>query len=286
MSVRSQRIMFFISILVSIIAFWDFKAIYYLKSLIVLLHEICHAGAALISGSSVENILIHANEEGETLVQGNMKLSFIFVVSAGYIGSSFLGGYLLKSGFQKTYAQKILGLLGILILVFTYFYSYSHAFTFQTGFVFAVLFIICSMIHKEISALVLIYLGVGIALYSVYDLMDFVHNIHNSDAGILARWLVGKSGKFFGMSSARLGLLIAFVWSIISASGLLILLKKTFEEPDKYKNMNKIQRHLMQAQVNPEVAQWFLSRGLDLDGKPLSKNWASELKKKVNNENV
>ena len=48
----------------------------YLKAVIVLFHEICHASAALLTGGVVERIFIHGNETGETVISGKMQASF------------------------------------------------------------------------------------------------------------------------------------------------------------------------------------------------------------------
>lgn len=276
---RSQKIIFFISIVLTLIAIWNFKIMLHLKSLIVLFHEICHASAALLTGGVVEKIFIHGNETGETIISGQMQASFLFVVSAGYIGSSLLGGILLNRGFHKNQAKQVLGFVGIFLILFTHFYSDNHNFTYNTGIRFGIIFIILSFISKELSSLTLIFLGTGVSLYSVYDLVDFTNQIQHTDAGILANWILGKKEKVFGLNLKELGICIAVIWSSISLFILGILVQKTFTEPDRLLKMSKLKRQFVEAKVEPDVAQWFLSRGLDLNGKPLDKDWATQLKK-------
>ncbi len=251
----------------------------HLKGLIVLFHEICHATAALVTGGIVERIFIHGNETGETVISGRMEISFIFVVSAGYIGSSLLGGVLLNRGFDKKHAKHFLGFVGIFLIAFTHFYSANHDFTYNTGIRFGIIFIILSLMSKEISSLTLIFLGTGVSLYSVYDLVDFTNHIQHTDAGILANWILGKREKLIGLNLKQLGILIAIIWSSISLFILGLLVKKTFTEPDRFLKMSKLKRQFVEGKVQPDVAQWFLSRGLDLNGKPLDKDWATQLKK-------
>lgn len=276
---RSQKIIFFLSIILSLIAFWNLSIMLQLKALIVLFHEICHASAALLTGGVVERIFIHGNETGETVISGKMQASFLFVVSAGYIGSSILGGVLLNRGFHKRHAKEFLGFVGVFLLLFTHFYSSDHNFTYNTGIRFGIIFIILSLISKEISSLVLIFLGTGVSLYSVYDLADFANHINHTDAGILANWILGKRDRVFGLNLTQLGILIAAIWSSISIFILGTLVKKTFTEPNHFLKMSKLKRQFAEAKVEPDVAQWFLSRGLDLNGKPLDKDWATQLKK-------
>lgn len=276
---RSQKIIFFLSIILTLIAFWNFQAMTYLKAVIVLFHEICHASAALLTGGVVERIFIHGNETGETVISGKMQASFLFVVSAGYIGSSLLGGVLLNRGFDKKHAKQFLGFIGIFLILFTHFYSANHDFTYNTGIRFGIIFVILSFISREISSLTLIFLGTGVSLYSVYDLVDFTNHIHHTDAGILASWILGKKERLFGLNLKELGILIAVIWSSISLFILGTLVKKTFTEKDPFARMSKLKRQFAEAKVEPDVAQWFLSRGLDLNGKPLDKDWATQLKK-------
>ncbi len=276
---RSQKIIFFLSIILTLIAFWNFKIMLHLKGLIVLFHEICHASAALLTGGVVERIFIHGNETGETVISGKMQTSFLFVVSAGYIGSSLLGGILLNRGFHKKQAKQVLGFIGIFLILFTHFYSANHDFTYNTGLRFGIIFVILSFVSKEISSLTLIFLGTGVSLYSVYDLVDFTNQIQHTDAGILAHWILGKKERVFGLNLKELGICIAVIWSSISLFILGTLVKKTFTEKDPFARMSKLKRQFAEAKVEPDVAQWFLSRGLDLNGKPLAKDWATQLKK-------
>ncbi len=281
---RSQKIIFFLSIILTLIAFWNFKIMLHLKGLIVLFHEICHASAALLTGGVVERIFIHGNETGETVISGKMQISFLFVVSAGYIGSSILGGVLLNRGFDKKHAKQFLGFVGVFLILFTHFYSANHDFTYNTGIRFGIIFIILSFISKEISSLILIFLGTSVSLYSVYDLVDFTNQIQHTDAGILANWILGKKEKLFGLNLKQFGILIAIIWSSTSLFILGILVKRTFTEPDRFLNMSNLKRQFVEAKVEPDVAQWFLSRGLDLNGKPLDKDWATQLKKEGMNK--
>jgi hypothetical protein len=214
-----------------------------------------------------------------------MQASFLFVVSAGYIGSSILGGVLLNRGFHRKQAKQVLGFVGIFLILFTHFYSANHDFTYNTGIRFGIIFIILSFVSKEISSLVLIFLGTGVSLYSVYDLVDFTNHIQHTDAGILANWILRKRESFFGLNLKELGVLIAVLWSAISLFLLGILVKKTFTEPDRFLKMSKLKRQFVEAKVEPDVAQWFLSRGLDLNGMPLDKDWATQLKKEGTGKN-
>jgi len=96
--------------------------------------------------------------------------------------------------------------------------------------------------------------------------------------------MIGKKERFLGLNLNQLGVMIALIWSSISVLLLGTFVKKTFTEPDPFAKMSKLKKQFAQANVEPDVAQWFLSRGLDLDGKPLHKDWATQLKKEGLNE--
>lgn len=275
---RNQKIIFLFSIIVSIIAFWNLSFLKNLKLLIVLFHEIFHAIASILTGGIVKQIFIHSKEAGETIVNGN-RISFLFVVSAGYIGTSIFGTYLLNIGFGKKFSKLNLILISCLLSFICYKFTNFNSLAFKIGIQSAAFFLIIGILSKEISSLILIFLGTSFSLYSIYDLSDFTEQLLNSDAGILARWLLQNRNNFFGLNQNELSYTIAILWSLVSLVIMVSMLKKTFKEDNPYEDMNEIQKQFASSNVNPDVAKWFLERGLDLNGKPLKKNWAVEINK-------
>lgn len=278
---KKQKLMFFFAITISVIAFWDLVFLKKLKLLIVLFHEIFHALASLATGGIVKQIFLHSKEAGETIIQGN-GISFLFVVSAGYVGTSIFGGYLLLVGFEKKLAKLNLILISLILIFTTTTFTESNSLAYKIGIQSGVLFLFMGIVSKEISSLILIFLGTSFSLYSIYDLSDFTEQVLSSDAGILAKWLIQNRKTFLGMNLEQLAYSIALFWTLVSLVFVIQLLKKTFKEDDPFKNMNEIQKQFASSNVNPEVAKWFLERGLDLNGKPLKKNWAVEINKERN----
>ena len=276
---KNEKIILVVSIIISFITFWNLPFIKYFKLLVVLIHEICHASVALLTGNGVQQILVHHKESGQTIISEGRSFSFLLIVSAGYIGSTFLGGFLLWRGFERKYSKLTLFVLGIVLLFFTFYYSKGNSFTFTLGLEFGFIFITFSLFPKIVSSLSLIFIGSSISLYSIYDLSDFTTSLMNTDAGILANWLLGKKDFLMGFSKKQFAYLIAILWSILSLLGLFHILKKVFTDSDRFKHLNSLQKQFAESNVSPEVAKWFLERGLDLNGKPLSKNWAKEIKK-------
>jgi hypothetical protein len=275
---KSQKIIFFICILLALVTFWDFPFIKNIKLLVVLIHEICHAMATLLTGGVVKKILLHSREAGETIIEGN-KISFLFIVSAGYIGTSILGGFFLWKGFEKKHSRIVLFCVGLTLIIFSIFFSDKHTLAYKTGLQSGIFFLILSPISLELSSILLIFLGSTVGLYSIYDISDFKEQLMNTDAGILANWILGKKELFFFLNRVQLAYSIAFIWTSISVFSIFQILKKTFKEKDRFEHLNSFQRHIAESNVSPDVAKWFFERGLDLNGKPLSKNWTSELRK-------
>lgn len=252
----------------------------YLKDLVVLFHEICHAIATVLTGGVVERVSIHNNESGETIANpGKLKAAFVFVVSAGYIGSSVLGGLILYRGFSGKYEKQTLSILGILLLFATFQFSKSGNLAYSTGIVWGAIFLVIGVINRSASAMILVSLGTLISMYSVYDLLDFTGNIHSTDAGIFAYWLLKiPTSKGKPPSSViLLSYFIATIWSVISICILYLTLKKTFRE-DTSEILPELPVDRFPGEVTPEIAEWFISRGLDLNGKPLPQELISEFK--------
>lgn len=283
---RTEKIMFLFSIILALVSAWNLPFMSFIKDLIVLFHEICHATATILTGGKVHSILIHGHEAGETLAYpGAIKASFIFSVSAGYIGSSFLGGLILTRGYGNKYQRYTIIMLGLMLILFTWFFSKYHPLTYKTGVIWGIIFILTGIISRMASATVLIFLGTSISLYSIYDLMDFFQNISNTDAGILAKWFITRKifeSQAAGWNERTLGYLIACIWSAISIGILILFMKAIFFR--KYSPLEKsiynITRNVVNGNVKPDVADWFLQRGIDFDGKPLPKELYNNIKKK------
>ncbi len=239
MSLRALNFVFFFSFLLSLIAFWDHQITNYLKEFVVLIHEICHATAALFTGGVVKGISLHGNEGGETIATpSSFRGSFILVVSAGYIGSSLVGGLLLRFGFQRRHTKQTMILFGLLLISISVLYSQLGDLAYFTGILWGVGILLLGMIGERISTISLVFLGTSISLYSLYDLSDFAERITETDAGILAFWMAGLTPEDLESSNPPfyvifLGYLIASLWSILSISIILFFLKASLFHPEE-----------------------------------------------------
>ncbi|KAF9485464.1 hypothetical protein BDN70DRAFT_795804, partial [Pholiota conissans] len=73
-------------------------------------HELCHISAAILSGGRILKITIDPHVGGATIVEGG---SPGFTLSAGYIGSTLLGGTFVLAGWDTLVAKIMSFVLGV-----------------------------------------------------------------------------------------------------------------------------------------------------------------------------
>ncbi|TGN17153.1 M50 family metallopeptidase [Leptospira idonii] len=273
MSDKPVKFAIFLSLILSLVAFWDHHVTSYLKEFVVLIHEICHASAALFTGGMVKGIALHGNEGGETIATpASFRGSFILVVSAGYIGSSLVGGLLLKLGFAGKNARQTLILFGLLLISVSVIYSKLGELAYFTGIFWGVGVLVIGMLGESISILTLVFLGTSISLYSIYDLSDFADKLPETDAGILAFWMSGLTPEDLSHEEVPiavlfLGYLIATLWSLLSIGIIYFFLKGSLKDSvpaDSFEeNLGLDRFEKFPDQLSPEAKMWLEKRGVD-----------------------
>ncbi|KAI0923821.1 hypothetical protein AcW1_006677 [Taiwanofungus camphoratus] len=73
-------------------------------------HEFCHIVMAVLTGGSVVKVTIDPDVGGATYVEGGHSLA---ILSAGYIGSTIIGGIFVLSGFDTLMAKIVSFVLGL-----------------------------------------------------------------------------------------------------------------------------------------------------------------------------
>ncbi|PJZ27115.1 peptidase M50 [Leptospira hartskeerlii] len=275
---RFLRLALLLAIIVTLLSYWNHGWVSYLKDFVVFIHEAGHAIATLISGGSVQMIELNGDEAGQTVASPTSgKSPFIFVVSAGYLGSCLVGGFLINRGFKGSLVRPTLLLLGGAVLLLTLKYTSSGGLAQRTGLLWGIFLLVSSFLPFGWDRLITVFLGTSVSLYSLYDLLDFTENVQNTDAGILAYWATGTSPVGAVPKSVLfLGYLIALLWSFFSVSIIFFSLKRAVaprpvpvEAPGFDEGPVLGLDNPFPGEVTPEVLEWFLSRGLDLNGKPL-----------------
>lgn len=284
MKLHHSKIWFASAVFLAMFTVWNFSFMSFLKSFSVLIHEICHASVILISGGGLEKIHLTPFESGEVL--GKISgWSYVPAVSAGYIGSSLFGGYLLQRGFSTESSKTQTAFISFILSFFTLFYTDPLSYAQITGIIWSLLLFVCIFIPEKIHSMFLIFLGVSCAMYSIYDLTDFTGNIELTDAGLLAsgsRQMLRSTG--LDISLKKLSYLIAASWSLISIFTVVFFLKKTFIRnfTEGEHGLEEMLAEYSKGRVATDVAEWFLKKGIDLNGKPLPEKILKEIRSKEN----
>ena len=77
-----KQLSYLICLLGLIILAWEYPILYPLKLLVVFFHESSHALATLLTGGSVQELVINKDQGGHVISQGG---NLFIVLSAGYI---------------------------------------------------------------------------------------------------------------------------------------------------------------------------------------------------------
>jgi hypothetical protein len=167
------------------ILLWNSVVIYPIKIFVVLLHEMSHGLAAILSGGKIIRIIVTRELGGETITSGGLK----FVIAAsGYLGSLFFGAMMFYSAYNKKFSMWFNTILSIMILLFTVNYI-EGSFTIIFALIFALfLFLSPRLLNNMVHSYAMKILGLICSLYVLVDIKEdlLTLRIVPSDAQILA----------------------------------------------------------------------------------------------------
>lgn len=183
MSLRSRWLIRNFTVAFVLLVLWDTFLVKPLRVLVVLLHEIFHALAALITGGGVNTIEVISHRTGLTSLYGGAP---VVVYSAGYLGTAFFGALLLGSAYRWPVKRSLYLGIGVLLLVNTLVFvrtPFGWAYGLVAGLFFVTLF------FKEFrySAYFMDLIGVMCVVDVVYDVTGFFLAYSRNDAAILSR---------------------------------------------------------------------------------------------------
>ena len=164
---------------------WTTPVVYPLKIFVVLLHEISHGLAAIVTGGTVDRILLDTQQGGATWTRGG---NAFLILSAGYLGSLLWGLLLIElAGARAARARWALTTLATVLLVVAALYVrnlFGFVFTITAG---AALLFASRRLPPIGVARALMALGVTSALYALLDIRsDILQRPHlPSDAYML-----------------------------------------------------------------------------------------------------
>ena len=191
--------------------FWETPLIKPFRFFVVLVHEVNHAGAALLTGGEVVEMRTHWNESGHTLTRGGF---FPLISAAGYVGSALWGALLIYTSLFPQVQRLALLLMGAGCLGMTIHYTPLGGIDFYSGIGGGAVMIAVALLSQRAARMTAVWMGIMLCLYSLHDFQtDLLYVPERTDAGILAMYL--------GMPAPTAFLLaypIAFVWVVFSIS--------------------------------------------------------------------
>ncbi|MBI4601148.1 MAG: M50 family metallopeptidase [Planctomycetes bacterium] len=171
----------------AVVFLWDTVAVYPLKVLVVFLHELSHALAALLTGGSVQEIRVDPDQGGSCVTVGGSRF---VTLSAGYLGSLAWGGAVLVLATRTRHDRKIAGVLGAVLVAATLAYvrplgSFGFAFGAAAG---ALMLLAAARLSHGANDWILKVIGLTSCLYAVLDIKSDVLDRSQapSDAAMLA----------------------------------------------------------------------------------------------------
>lgn len=191
---------------------WNTIIIFPIKILVVLLHEISHGVAALLTGGTINGIDVSLNLGGECIVSGGNTL---IIASAGYIGSLVWGTLLFTSSYKYDYSKILATVISIILFLTVIFYIRS-SFGVLVSLIFSLLFYLSPRhLPRTFHFYLLRFIGLVSALYVIIDIKEDLITLtyRETDAQRIAE-LTGVPAVYWGI-----------LWFIISIVVLYFLFK-------------------------------------------------------------
>ena len=181
-----------------VFALWQTPVVVPLKILVVFLHEVSHALAALATGGSVSAITISTAQGGLTVTRGG---SLFLILSAGYLGSLALGALILLIALRTRWDRALMGALGLAMLVITALYlREGFAIFFGLGGA-AVMLAMAWFLPRDVNDMALRLIGLTSLIYVPWDIFnDTIQRAGlRSDATMLAEEFGGPAMLWGGL---------------------------------------------------------------------------------------
>lgn len=202
-----------LSLIASKIPFSNF-ILFPFKLFVTYLHEASHGLSAILTGGELLSFTMKLDTSGLAYTSGGIRP---IVISAGYLGSSICGSFLLLAALKKGSEKIVLNSLGIFFLVFSLLYARSFV-SFFSGIFFGLFMLALGKLkNRTFLSIFLMFLSVQVcfnSLDNIFDLLFFPSNIR-TDAQSMSEY-------FYGIFPP---ILIALVWLITSIAMYLFTLK-------------------------------------------------------------
>lgn len=173
--------------------FWDSPFLFPIRMFVVLLHELGHATAALLTGGEVLRIELLYAEGGAAFTSGGSRF---LILNAGYLGSLVFGCLLLVASRSPRLVRPVVALVALVTVLVTLIYLrplISFSFLYGAGASLA-LFVLARHAPLSVQQVVLRFLGLFSCLYALFDIRDDVLNFERVGAVSDATMLAGLTG--------------------------------------------------------------------------------------------
>lgn len=197
---------------------WDTPLLYPLKLFVVILHEMSHGIAAIMTGGTILEIQIDPRIGGLCrYAKPQGFIGDIFVASAGYLGSMFWGALILFVAARTRYDRYVLLLTGFIVFILTVLYvrePFGIAFCLIFS---AVMFGAFKFLPDWLNDYLLKFIGLTSCLYAIVDIKEDLIDRSGigSDADAIARLI--------GLPS--LSIAIGVLWIVLSLVIMFISMK-------------------------------------------------------------
>ena len=215
MNARSTQALILVVLIGCTVWLWSTLALYPIKLFVVLLHEISHGIAAIVTGGEVIEIEVNERIGGYCQYRGGNRL---VVASAGYLGSLVWGGVILVIASRTPYSRQLGTVLAAVLLTVTLLWIRNSFGVFYTAGIAVVLYVLCRFLPGVLVRILMQFLGTASCLYVIVDIYEDVIRIYQdgSDADTLAQ-LTGIPAIFWGLIWGAIAL-VMIVYSFYLAA--------------------------------------------------------------------
>ena len=167
---------------------------YPLRLFATFVHEAGHALAALLSFGSVKSLVVFPNGSGVTTTSGGWRF---LISSAGYLGTTFFGVWMILSARKTTSARLAMGVTGAVMVFLTAMYAgQSSSWPVLGGAVVALAMFAVATMEKVHTALKVLLVGLAACtLFGTFSYLWF--------GGGLLTWILGLGCGGLLLAGAR-----------------------------------------------------------------------------------
>jgi hypothetical protein len=213
---KITELVILITLLIISFFLWDTYFIYPIKLCVVLLHELSHAAAAILSGGKIIEMNIGFDLGGKCETDGG---NAILIASSGYLGSLLWGLLLFLAPNNKKSGFWIINSISVLILIITLSSSPGGIFVLLAITLSAILTASSFYLRIPIIAILIRSFGLIGCIYILFDIRD---DLLSSPARISDATILGGTLDIPVV-------LIGIVWALISAAGIYIALRYSYK---------------------------------------------------------